>query len=76
MLNLDGWPIPPAPDLPPPGHFEQFFALSLGVLLLAETLTLLLPEPWRYALFHAVFERVWPFSAVDKWIRAQLGKGE
>lgn len=76
---LDGCaPIPPyPPGYEPPGPLYQFFALLLGVLLLLECLTFLLPEPWRYEIFRAVFERVWPFSAVDRWIRSQLkGGGE
>lgn len=44
---LDGCaPIPPyPPGYEPPGPLYQFFALLLGVLLLLECLTSLLPEP-------------------------------
>ena len=76
MLKLfGGWSIPPVPfppDCDPPSPIRQFLALFLGILLLAECLTFLLPEPWRYTIFCAVFERVWPFSVVDRWIRTNL----
>jgi hypothetical protein len=65
--------LPPGYD--PPGPVSQFFALFLGVLLLAEFAALLLDEPWRYAIFRAVFERVWPFTVVDRWC-SKLNKGE
>lgn len=79
-MLLDGCaPLPPfPPGYEPPGTVYQLFAAVLGVLLLAECATFLLPEPWRYAIFRAVFERVWPFSVVDVWICSQLdsqGKG-
>jgi hypothetical protein len=70
---FDGAPIPPfPPGYEPPGPIYCFLSLFLGVLLLAECATFLLPEPWRYAIFRAVFDHVWPFSVVDRWINACL----
>ena len=80
MILLDGGaPMPPFPPnwgCEPPGPIYSFFALFLAVLLLLECLTFLLPEPWRYAIFRAVFENVWPLTVVDRWIRTQLDKSE
>jgi hypothetical protein len=73
-MLLDGCaPMPPfPPGYEPPGLVYQFLALFFGLLLLAECATFLLAAPWRYEIFRAVFERVWPFSIVDKWIRSPL----
>jgi len=71
-MILDGSaPIPPLPPgYDPPGPVSQFFALFIGVLLLAECAAFLLsPEPWRYSIFCVAFD-VWPFSSVDRWIRS------
>ena len=74
MIFFDGGA--PAPSFPPGyephGPIYCFLSLLLAVLLLAECATFLLPEPWRYGIFRAVFECVWPFNFVDKWIRANL----
>lgn len=77
-MILDGAPIPPyPPGCEPPGPIYSVLTLLVGLALLVECLTFLLPEPWHYELFRAVFERVWPFSVVDRWIRSQLkGGGE
>jgi hypothetical protein len=64
-------PLPPGYELPSPIY--TFAALFLSVLLFAECAVYLLPGPWRFSVFRAVFDRVWPFDildkTLDKWIR-------
>ncbi len=64
MLSFQYPPLPDPPGAPPPGPVYQFFALLLGLTLLA----LLLPQPWR----RKILGGVWPFRQVDKWLREQM----